>query len=152
MHRLLRPLVHRYWRVTRGVTLGVRGVVLDTEGRVLLVRHTYTAGWHLPGGGVEPGETAPAALVRELREEASVEVLKTPLLHGLFFNRKVGRRDHVAVYVVRAFEVLGAKAPDREIAEARFFSVSDLPDGVTKPTRRRIEEVVTEGKPLPDAW
>ena len=39
------------------MTLGVRAVVLDGENRVFLVKHCYVSGWHLPGGGVEVGES-----------------------------------------------------------------------------------------------
>jgi 8-oxo-dGTP diphosphatase len=58
-----------------GVVRVVVGAVLrDAGGRVLAARRERPAGWELPGGKVEPGETEPAALVRELREERGVTV------------------------------------------------------------------------------
>ncbi len=132
------------------MTLGVRGMVLR-DGEVLLVRHGYVAGWHLPGGGVEPGETFEEALAKELREEGNVRVTGTPQLHGLFQNRNASSRDHVAVYVVRDFVHDGPLAPRFEIQEAKFFPLAALPDGTTQATRRRIAEVM-EGLPPPQQW
>jgi 8-oxo-dGTP diphosphatase len=56
------------------VRVVVGAVLRDADGRVLAARRERPAGWELPGGKVEPGETEPAALVRELREELGVTV------------------------------------------------------------------------------
>lgn len=138
---VLRRALHFYWRFSRGLTMGVRGAVIDRADRVFLIRHTYVPGWHLPGGGVEAGETALEALTRELDEEARIRVTEPPRLHGIFFNRGMSARDHVLVYVVRDFAVLGEKRPDREIAGAGFFPLDALPDGTTHQTRRRLAEI-----------
>ena len=151
LSRLAMRLLHVWFRLSRGLTLGVRGAVIDEEGHVLLVRHTYVSGWHLPGGGVEPGETALDALRREIREEANVESIGEPELHGIFHNRSSTRRDHVVVFVVRTFSCRGAKTPDREIAEARFFALSHPPDGTTRGTRARLDEIAT-GAPPAAIW
>ena len=56
---VIRRVLHLYWRFSRGLTVGVRAVVIDGEGRVFLIKHSYVPGWQLPGGGVEIGETLP---------------------------------------------------------------------------------------------
>jgi len=134
-------LLHVYWRVSRGLTVGVRAAVIDAADRVFLIRHTYTPGWHLPGGGLEAGESAVEALRRELFEEARLAWTEPPRLHGIFFNTQVSNRDHVLIYVVRAFSVIEPKRPDREIAEAGFFPLDALPTGTTGATRRRLGEI-----------
>ena len=45
--------LHTYFLLTRGLTIGVRAIVRTEDDKFLLVRHTYTPGWHFPGGGVE---------------------------------------------------------------------------------------------------
>jgi ADP-ribose pyrophosphatase YjhB (NUDIX family) len=148
---LLRWVFHLYWRFARGMTLGVRGVVLDGEGRVFLVRHSYVPGWHLPGGGVEVGESFGEALQRELAEEGRIEVLGEPALHGLFLNSHVSRRDHVAVYVVRDFRQDRLPEPNREIIACGFFSATALPPDTTPGSRLRIAEVL-DGAAPPGTW
>jgi 8-oxo-dGTP pyrophosphatase MutT (NUDIX family) len=147
----LRKIFHLYFRFARGMTLGVRAVVLDADNRVFLVKHTYVAGWHLPGGGVEVGQTFREALNRELMEEGRIEVLGEPILHGVFLNSHVSIRDHVIVYVIRQFRQDRMPEPNREIAACGFFAVSDLPDGTTTGTRLRLAEVLA-GRPIVATW
>jgi 8-oxo-dGTP pyrophosphatase MutT (NUDIX family) len=147
----LRRVFHFYWRFARGMTLGVRAVVLDDENRVFLVKHSYISGWHLPGGGVEVGETFRDALQRELAEEGRIELTGEPALHGLFFNSHISRRDHVAVYLVRHFRQDRLPEPNREIVACSFFEVAALPADTTSGTRSRIAEVI-EGKEPISTW
>jgi 8-oxo-dGTP pyrophosphatase MutT (NUDIX family) len=144
----LRRAFHLYWRMARGMTLGVRGVVLDGDDKVFLVRHSYVAGWHLPGGGVEVGETFLEALRRELVEEGRIELTGEPVLHGLFLNGHVSRRDHVAVYVVRQFRQDRLPKPNHEIVECGFYDAGALPAETTRGTRLRIAEVLDGAAPI----
>jgi ADP-ribose pyrophosphatase YjhB (NUDIX family) len=137
-------------RLTRGMTLGVRVVALDADGRVFLVRHSYVKGWHLPGGGVDPGETLEAAMRRELREEGGIEAGPAKLL-GIHLNRRASARDHVAVYLVTDAVQHGPRAPDMEIVESGFFPPDALPQETTPATRRRIREAL-EGMPPGEEW
>jgi ADP-ribose pyrophosphatase YjhB (NUDIX family) len=148
---LIRRLMHFYWRFSRGATLGARAMVIDGAGRIFLVKHSYVDGWHLPGGGVETGETFLSALTRELVEEGNILMTAPPLLHGVFFNKRASRRDHVALFVVREFRQDVMPSPNHEIIAHGFFSPDALPDGVTRATRARIAEVFG-GAAVSELW
>jgi 8-oxo-dGTP pyrophosphatase MutT (NUDIX family) len=138
---LITKLMQSYWRWTRALTLGTRVIVLDREGRVLLVRHTYTPGWHFPGGGVELGETVEAAMRRELLEEAGIEADAPPELFGIYSNTTRFPGDHVVLYVVRNWRQAHEFKPTREIAEIGFFAPDDLPGGTSASVARRMSEL-----------
>lgn len=143
-HRLLLPVAHLWFRLSRGMTLGVRAVVRDEVGRVFLVRHSYVPGWHLPGGGVEVGQTALDALAAELREEANIELEAEPQLFGIYLNLSASRRDHVMLYLVENARQTAPRLPDREIVECGFFALDALPEGTTHGTLRRLAELAGE--------
>jgi 8-oxo-dGTP pyrophosphatase MutT (NUDIX family) len=133
------------------MTLGVRGACIDAEGRVFLVRHSYMAGWYLPGGGVERGETMIGALGRELREEGGILLEGEAELFGIYFNQK-RKIDHVALYVCRSFSRPDPpRYPNREIAEAAFFAPDALPAELSPATRRRLGELL-DGSAIEAMW
>ncbi len=138
---VIRKAMQIVWRWQRALTLGARGIVLDGDGRVLLVRQTYTKGWLLPGGGVEYSETIEAALARELEEEAGITLSGPPELLGIYANHAIFPGDHVAIYIVRRWQQTRTVRPNAEIAETGFFALDALPDSVTPGTRRRLDEM-----------
>jgi 8-oxo-dGTP pyrophosphatase MutT (NUDIX family) len=145
-----RRLLHSWFRLTRGLTLGVRVAVSDGEGRILLVRHTYAPGWLFPGGGVERGETAVAAAQREVAEEAGIIATGGLRLFALYANEENFPGDHIALYVLEDFEQQ-PRTSSLEIAEAGFFARDALPEGVTGGTLRRLAEMAGE-REVEETW
>jgi 8-oxo-dGTP pyrophosphatase MutT (NUDIX family) len=90
---------------------------------------------------VETGETLLEALARELAEEGNIVLSASPRLHGVFFNKRISRRDHVALYIVRDFRQDSPPRPNHEIVAHGFFPLAGLPEDTSRATRARIAEV-----------
>ncbi|NBC31636.1 MAG: NUDIX domain-containing protein [Alphaproteobacteria bacterium] len=151
MDRLIRafratPLPGLVWRARQGwlglarpFRLGVRILVTDEAGRVLLVRHSYRPGWHFPGGGVKRWETLADAAIRETAEEAGVRIRRLDRLVGVYANFAIGYCDHVALFTASDWQAEPAES--LEVSEAQFFESDRIPSDVSPPTRRRLDEV-----------
>ena len=143
---LVRPLfsrmLHTYFLMRRGLTLGVRAIVRSDDGKFLLIRHTYTPGWHFPGGGVEKGKTIELALNNELLQEVGLKIVGKPVLHGIFYNDGITKRDHIVAYLCDVKGDSEATPKSIEIAETGYFDPKNLPSDTDLGTVRRIREVV----------
>ncbi len=150
-NQVLKRVMLPYWRVTRGMTLGVQAVITKPQGEVLLIRHGYRPGWHFPGGGVEWRETLPVALAREVEEETGVMLRGQPRLHGVFANFQTSPSDHIALFVVQDWDQPQVPPPSFEIREQRFFPLTELPPELVRGARRRLPEIF-EGHPIGQEW
>lgn len=149
--QILKRVFFPYWRLTRGMTMGVQAVVTKARDQVLLIRHGYRPGWHFPGGGVEWRETLLSALAREVEEETGVVVRGQPRLHGMFANFQASPSDHIALYVVQDWEQRHVPPPSFEIQEQCFFPLTELPIDIVRGARRRLTEIF-EGHPVGQHW
>lgn len=145
-----RPLFFAHSRMTRGKTLGVRGLVLNDKGHVLLIEHTYVEGWWLPGGGVDAAETAHDAVSRELREEAGVNPLEIPKLLSVHSNERFFPGDHVLLFRIDQWEPCPMTS-HAEIKNVDFFDPEKLPENTNGGSLRRIQEALM-GFPADVFW
>ena len=123
---------------------GVAGAIQDAEGRVLLVRQTYMAGWRLPGGGIDHGEAPEAAIRRELKEEVGLSG-GTLRLFGLY-SRKVWWLTHLtALYVIEDGEV--DFHPNLEVRAITWAAPGAPPPDCAPATARRLAELASRAKP-----
>jgi 8-oxo-dGTP diphosphatase len=102
------------------------------DGEVLLIKRATGAlagFWSLPGGHIEPGETARAAALREVREETSVEAHIVGLVdvhEVILHTAEAALAAHYLIVVHYGRWVAGAPAPGGDAAEARFVAIDAL--------------------------
>ncbi len=127
------------------VAFGAAAIVEDDSGRVILVRHSYRPGWHLPGGGVERGEAPTAAILRELKEEIGLLRSDPPVLLDVF-SRRLG----IVTNVVALYRVTNAEfefKPNFEIREICHADPANPPPDTVAGARQRLAELTGQATP-----
>ena len=148
---MLSRILHFLFLLVRPMTMGVRCLLISSDNSVILVKHRYQPGWHMPGGGMNPGETTRSALQREIREEAGIDIVGEPKLHGVFLNDSISKRDHVSVYISNDFRKLPDTKLCWEISECRSFPIEELPSDIEPGTKARIQEALGQRK-ITEFW
>ncbi len=104
--------------------VGVTGLGIDDQGRVLLARHRFGAPqWRFLGGFLHPRERVEDALAREIREETGLKIEVGPILE-VVTGYRWERVELVFAYRVTS----GSTALTDEVAELRGFPADDLPE------------------------
>ena len=121
--------------------IGAAAFIVNDEGKVLLVKHTYgRLNWELPGGGAESNESPVETAIREVREETGLTV-SAQHLSGCYYDPQ---NDSVHfVFWCNQSEPAAVPQPDRaEISECRFWSPEALPRPISDWTVRRIQDAI----------
>lgn len=145
MNRLVRNIALRlcrmWWRIAAPTSVGVRVIVTNPAGQVVLVRHSYGSPYlYLPGGGVKRKEAARSAAARELHEELGLTVDDSVLeLRGVHHSRNEWRSDHVIVYATMV-DVLPRTSSSGEISEVVTVNREALNESCSPATSRRLTE------------
>jgi 8-oxo-dGTP pyrophosphatase MutT (NUDIX family) len=127
------------WKVFRPRTRGVKVMLFNPAGEILLIRNSYGRSdqFLLPGGGIRPFESPERAARREIREEVGCTLSGLALV-STHFTSAQGKRD--TIYLFKAVSADEPAIDNFEVEEARFFPVKALPPTISPATRRRIEE------------
>lgn len=127
------------WKIFRPRTRGVKIMLFNDGGEILLIRNSYGSSdlYVLPGGGVRPWERPIDAASREVREELG-SVAEALAAVSTYFSTAEGKKDTIYLFEGKLTE---APRPDGvEVAEARFFSLDELPETLSPATARRLAE------------
>jgi 8-oxo-dGTP diphosphatase len=128
--------------------VGAACVVLDADGRVLLVHHTYGhLNWELPGGLGEADESPAESAARELREETGLIAAELTLV-GIYYepsHRLVGPLLHHLFRCLTVGDAAPIAADPGEVSEVGWWSVDSLPAPMSDFTERRIRDALAGG-------
>lgn len=128
------------WRLQRvllpSFLVGVVGIVLREDGRVLVCRHTYRRWpWGLPSGWLRPGESVDACITREVIEETG---LGAEALGVWRVDTDAGRQRVDVVVRCRAAGQSTAFRPSHEVDSVRWIGPQNLDDEGLHPATKSV--------------
>ncbi|MGZ9586715.1 NUDIX hydrolase [Paenibacillus marinisediminis] len=125
--------------------MGAAAIILDTEGRVLLVKHSYgKCNWEIPGGKSEQNESAQDTARREVEEEIGLHVQVGPLT-GVYYDPQYDMHHYAFICTLSEEQMPQPTSP--EIIECGYFSIDDLPRPLSDFTYQRIQDALNRGNP-----
>ncbi|MGI8555942.1 MAG: NUDIX hydrolase [Pyrinomonadaceae bacterium] len=157
-----KKILGKFWRKTPSIirrktirftqtkfTVSVGAVVVNGEGKVLLLDHVFrpASGWGIPGGFIEAGEPPEKAVRRELCEEIGLELENVELYQAQTLDR------HVEILFRARARGKGA-VKSFEINRIGWFEINRLPAKMNRSQKQIIEEILTAGdvpKQKPDS-
>lgn len=102
-------------------SVSVAGVVIDEDGRALIIQRRDNAHWEPPGGVLERNETVTDGLLREIREETGLAV-EPVALTGVYKNMSRG----IIALVFRCRPIGGKLAENPEVTGFRWVREADV--------------------------
>lgn len=126
-----------YWRIVRPRTSGVKVLVFNQEGKLLLTRIGYMHRlWVIPGGAIDARETPKAAAVREVFEETGIQLQRVRHVFS-YYHEKQYKKDTIEYFEAFSDEV-NFTIDDEEIIDIGWFALDDLPVNRTQ----RVDEAI----------
>ena len=116
--------------------MGVHGIALTPNGKIVLVILSYAPGWRLPGGGKKEAEDDRTAMLRELREEIGLSDYDTIHRVTAFDHRPDHRQGKGILFIVRGVVYLPKWS--LEVKQVGEFRLDDLPESTAKTMRQLI--------------
>ena len=113
------------------IRLGCSAAILDEHGRILLTRRADNGLWCLPGGGMEPGESAAEACEREVLEETGLSV-RVRRLVGIYSHSDQliiypdGGRFQIVALHFEAEITGGETGLSRETSDVGYFTLREI--------------------------
>ena len=114
-------------------SVSVAGVVVDDQGRALIIQRRDNGHWEPPGGVLEHGETIEDGLRREVYEETGLKIEPGPIT-GVYQNM----RHHIIALVFRCRAVGGQLTENNEAAAFRWATWDEIPELMTQAYATRI--------------
>jgi len=125
------------WRGNKHFLVAVLGVILNSENKILLLKHTYRKKpWGIPSGWINY-EDPKKGLIREIYEETSFKVKIDKLIHTEY----VKAPHRINLFYLGKY-VSGEFTPNAEISEFGFFDSDSLPDGTSKDLKVLVKKLI----------